>query len=202
MRGVRARGRSRAGFTLGEVIIAAIVVGVLAAVTIPNFTAHKRLKAAEETADILTAIGLALNNSNYTTGANRGFVHIVKFMPLRLTQLQVPITTADKRCSNANYVTADVTNWNKAGPYLGLVVVPNAGVPTPFGFVHDSVKTAGVTGFVEVHIDTVETEDAAALDLLIDRTAGPTVGFLRYQASLAANTQLVRYLVAAGVNHC
>ena len=90
--------RARYGFTLAEVVVAALILAVLAAVTVPQVMDAIDKQRVQETYDILMEIQNGVTNTLGT-----GFIDIVRtgasatntsMMPGSLSQLDKPILSA------------------------------------------------------------------------------------------------------------
>lgn len=198
---------ARFGFTLAEVVVSAAILAIGAAVSIPIFAGYYDNQRATTTRNLLQSLSLSLNNPNAAAG-NLGFLSSLGKYPFRISQLTIKVTTNDSSCSHAKYSTTDTTNYNLHGtapvlspPYSGLPIVQYRGLYTPLGWVHDTVVKGATPGWVELHIDSVSTDDAQMLDIAVDGSSTPSTGLLRYATSTTnANFQLVRYLIPAPLN--
>lgn len=119
----------RSGFTLIEILVTVIVIGVLAAVVIPAIT-------QQATSGDASRIVQDLNNVR--TGIET-FTTNVRQFPGDIEDLQnSPSTTADRNLAGGTYTTTDVSKWN--GPYLEKptpeIGIANSGTSTymPSGF--------------------------------------------------------------------
>jgi prepilin-type N-terminal cleavage/methylation domain-containing protein len=208
--------RCRPGFTLAEVVVTAAILVIIAAAALPALSGYYSQKRVSDTRDILVSLSLSLANHNVAAGG-RGFLRLVnatRKYPGKLSHLTVPILPADKQCQVAGgatvYTAADtgIAGWKVGTPYSGLEIIPNKGVNTPLGWVHDSVvkgtTAAGTTAFAELHIDSVSRDDARNLDLAIDDAIDSTTGFIRFVnatgLSSGSNLRLVRFLISSPVN--
>ena len=162
---------------------------------------------------------VALPVSRYAAGY-QGFVQSVNTKyPQLLHNLTTKPLTTEKSCNNVVWTTApaasaDTTLWNPSGtapsgnaaqfpPFSGLAIVAGKGVYTPLGWIHDSVLksttgTPSITGFVELHIDSLSLDDVQELDQVIDGSVSGTAGLLRFATN--GSFQLARFLVTAPLN--
>jgi hypothetical protein len=121
--------------------------------------------------------------------------------------LRIPITTSDQQCSGAVYTPAQVALWRSTPPFTTLNVATGQGVATPLGWIHDSVlkgtAAAGTAGYVELHIDSLSTDDVAAVDVKIDGASDSTSATVRYTTATgtltSANLHLLRFLIPAPI---
>jgi hypothetical protein len=152
-------------------------------------------------ASTLSSFALSLNNPNGPLG-NLGFVQRVGVFPQQLSHLETPITTAMHNCAGGTYSTTNRDAWAAGAPYSTVLVIATKGVPTPLGWIRDTVFTSATTDYVELRIDSVETNDAQNVDLAVDLFADSTLGVLRYESEPSApgNPELhrLRYLIPEG----
>lgn len=201
----------RSGFTLIEVVVAAVIMVVLAAITIPQVMSSLDKKRIEDTYDILTELHYGLVNSNQT-----GFMNLVRTgasttntttAPLKLSDLSEPIlaggaVTFHNSCgagatATYQYNATAATTWTLGGPFIDRVVSTTAGLRLPIGQLQDTlVRTANpntTPAWIQMRINQVDPADAAALDLRIDGVAGTTTGTIQY--TTAAGISTVNYLI-------
>jgi prepilin-type N-terminal cleavage/methylation domain-containing protein len=190
--------RTRAGFTLIEVAVAAVLIAVLAAATIPTLSEFTSNRDAASTANTLSQIGMgiaAFKTGVLTTGSGTSNTY-----PRFISQLTAPITNANRNsCYNTHTNTA-VNNWAATGPFVTFNIPPG-GLFTPLGVVQDSmVRTPNSAnpGTLAIRM-TVDSIDAIRLDRVVDGGDGGAAGTLRFTFSVlalpAARTADVQYLV-------
>jgi hypothetical protein len=198
--------------TFVEVVVGLAVVGVLAAVVVPEVSGYLANRRAVNTAIIFTSLHYSLNNNNTPLGGT-GFVNTAREAgkdpagryPATLTQLVKPITNTDADCSGATYSGNKVNGWLLGGPFTGLLVTSAIGVTTPMGVIRDGVfvGTGNTVGLIELRMDSVTTQDAENLDFQIDRAFDADAGQLRYTLSAAGagrpDLHLVKYLLPTWV---
>ena len=138
----------RHGFTLIEIVIAAAIVLVMAALTLPSFGSYLDMENAKQARSQLDALRLSITNPN-SVGQNNlagngklGFAQLVvakgsttDIFPSYISQLVIPITTSDFRCRNGNTAvtkytagvatdtTLNVGHWNKNGPFFNQGII-------------------------------------------------------------------------------
>jgi type II secretory pathway pseudopilin PulG len=179
--------RQRAGYVLLVVMVGMAVSAVAAAATIPILFGADRRAAAEETAMLMESIARSLYNPVADTGANGnlGFRQAVNKYPAQLWHLTRLFDQTEDRCDGAAYrsnASNEIGKWQDGpNPYSGLPIVEDKGLPTPLGFIHDTLVIASDNDFVEFHLDSLATEDVQYLDLIIDGAADSTAGTLRYK---------------------
>jgi prepilin-type N-terminal cleavage/methylation domain-containing protein len=195
----------RRGFTLMEVVVAAAILVVLAAVTIPQVLDALDKKRIEDTYDILQEVHYAITNSQ-----NTGFMNIVRTgasansstAPGKLTELSEPISQ-----NNVNYLnscgaggtfnTSAATTWATGGPFLDRAVSATDGLALPVGQLQNSITRTNnpptTPAFLKLAIANVDPDDAAALDVRIDGVAGTATGAIQYTPS--TNPVTVNYLI-------
>jgi hypothetical protein len=174
------------------VMVGLALSAVAAAATIPILFGAERRAAAEETAMLMESLAKSLFNEDADTTANgnRGFRQAVNKYPAQLWHLTRLFDQNEDRCDGAAYrsnASNEIGKWQDGpNPYSGLPIVEDVGLPTPLGFIHDTLKIASDNNFVEFHLDSLATEDVQYLDLIIDGVSDSTAGTLRYKR--ATNT--------------
>src|SRR3954471_17869205 len=157
------RRRSRAGFTLMEVAVAAVLIAVLAAATIPTLSEFLDNRDAAATAETLSELGAGINEfkkdvlTTTSTSSNTypGYIS-------QLTNLITSSGTATTRlnsCGTVHTATA-VTNWSANAPFTTFFV-PIGGLNTPLGMVQDAMTrnppSAGAgTLAIRMNVDSVD----------------------------------------------
>lgn len=184
-RASRAVLRARRGVSLIFVAVTLSVVAVMAAVTMPNLITYQKQKDAVLTAKTLQSLDSTLGR----------WLGIVGQLPQQLHVMVLPFSTSDKTCSGNNFkakaVNQEANNW----PWSGVTIIPSVGVPTPLGFIHDSVLPSTVTtGDGELHVDSLDLDAAQLLDIAVDNGDGPTAGLLRYALSTGTSVAHPIYL--------
>jgi prepilin-type N-terminal cleavage/methylation domain-containing protein len=188
----------RRGFTLVEVVVAAVIIAMLAAVTTPSLLGFLDAQRAQATADKLAALGAgiaAFEAAVKTTAAATSNTY-----PGELSELTNQITTVlatDKNSCGAVFTTTATTNWSNAGPFVTFYI-PTTGYVTPIGTVSDALvrvpSTIGV-GVLKMQLATVE-DDAKNLDQIVDGGDGLAAGVVQWTApSIAGGAVTVTYQV-------
>ena len=143
------RYRDRKGFTLMEVAVAAVLIAVLAAATIPTLSEFMSGREANAVANQLSQIGAgiaAFESSVLSTGSSSSNTY-----PRFISQLTNPITSGNRNSCYGTYSNAAVTNWAATGPFVTFNI-PVGGLFTPLGVIQDSMfrnpnsATAGTLG--------------------------------------------------------
>lgn len=99
--------KRRFGFTLVEVLVTTVVVGVMAAVVVPSVVKHSTSGDSARVASDLGAV---------KSGIEVFAQSVRPRMPGDVEDLINPILETDKGLSGAVYTAVNVTNWE--GPYL------------------------------------------------------------------------------------
>jgi len=180
----------RRGIALIAVVVTLALIAAAAAVVVPVLAGHEQMRDVTETREILQSLEYSITNGTGSANGAQGFrTSIGNKLPARLSQLVIPITSSDHRCSGSKYGGGDINDWNNNGPFSGLYIAVGDGVQTPIGMIRDTVlPTAnakvpnGEMGFV---MDSIAADDAQLLDLLVDGTSPPdsSSGRLLYDAS-------------------
>jgi prepilin-type N-terminal cleavage/methylation domain-containing protein len=209
--------RPRSGFTLIEVVVASVIMVVLAAITIPQVMDALDKKRIEDTYNILMELQYGFVNSQQT-----GFMNIVRTgasatntsaVPGKLTQLSEPIISQNVNYPNScgtgltggtgYYNTTAATTWTLGGPFIDRVVSATDGLALPIGQLQNTlVRTPAfptAPAWIQMRINNVDPNDAAALDLRIDGVAGPAAGTIQY--TTAAGVSTVNYFIPVA-NRC
>jgi prepilin-type N-terminal cleavage/methylation domain-containing protein len=194
----------RRGFTLVEVVVAAVIIAMLAAVTTPSLLGFLDRERAQTTADKLAALGagIAAFEAVVKTSASA----TSNSYPGALSELTNQITTVvatDKNSCGGAFTTTATNNWAAAGPFVTFYV-PTTGYVTPIGTVSDAlVRTpaAGGVGTLKLQLATVE-DDAKNLDLIVDGGDGLAAGTVQWGApGTAGGAVTVTYQVPVA-NKC
>lgn len=184
--------RARRGVSLMLVAVTLSVVAVMAAVTMPNLVTYQKQKDAEFMAKNILSLDSSLDSWLRITGQ----------LPQTLHILVLPPTTTDLTCGGHNISSKAVGQWSNASfwPWSGMTIIPGAGVPTPIGFIHDSVLNSTVaTGDGELHIDSLDADAVQMLDIAVDGSDDPASGLLEYGASPTnSSLYLARFHVHVG----
>jgi prepilin-type N-terminal cleavage/methylation domain-containing protein len=199
------RRRQRAGFSLIEVVVASVIMVVLAAITIPQVMDALDKKRIEDSYNILLDLHYGFVNS-----AQTGFMNIVRTgasatntspVPGRLTELSAPIISNDavnypNSCGATFNLTASTT-WTLGGPFITRVVSATDGLALPIGQLQNALVRSAVPNttpaWIEMRINNVDPNDAAALDLRVDGVAGPAAGTIQYTTASGVST--VNYFI-------
>jgi type II secretory pathway pseudopilin PulG len=185
--------RARSGMSMIIVTVTLSIVAVMAAVTMPNLVTYHKQQDAELTAKVLESLDSTLDR----------WVGFVGQAPQQLHILVLPFTTADQTCSNGGFHKKAPGQWLNFWPWSGITIIPDYGVPTPLGFIHDTLVVSGVSaGDPEMHIDSLDLDQVQLLDIAVDGSDNPTAGILRYALSTGSTAAhplyLARYQAAVG----
>jgi prepilin-type N-terminal cleavage/methylation domain-containing protein len=190
--------RGRTGFTLMEVAVAAVLIAVLAAATIPTLSEFMSGREAHAVANQLSQIasGVAtFKNSVLSSGSSASNTY-----PRFISQLTNPITTASRNSCYATHTGTAVTTWAATGPFVTFNIPPG-GLFTPLGVIQDSMFRApnsATAGTLAIRM-TVDSVDAIRLDRIIDGGDGAAAGTLRITAFTGSGNQTrsadLQYLV-------
>lgn len=168
------------------------IVAVMAAVTMPNLVTYHKQQDAELTAKTLESL-----DSTLRIRSAGSFLGSYGAMPAFLHQLVLPIQQGDPKCNNGSTfkLKTDPQKWLNNAPFSGVVVIPDYGVPTPLGFIHDSIlNRASNNGDAEMHIDSLDQDAVELLDIAIDDGDGANAGVLRYEPSSGTSAAHPLYL--------
>lgn len=193
-----------AGFTLIEVVVAAVLVALLAAVSVPQLIDFIDEQRASNTATILSTLGAGI--STYSTKVLSAGGATNTSWPNRLSELVQPIVANTSLNSCKTTVNAtQVTNWNTNGPFVQYYIVNNANalnaLATPIGQLIDTMtrsSASGTAGTLTMYITGVKTSDATTLDQVVDNGDGATAGQLQWVTTAKADDVTVKFLVPVG----
>ncbi|HEY4304053.1 MAG TPA: type II secretion system protein [Gemmatimonadaceae bacterium] len=167
--------KSRAGFTLIEVAVAAGLMAILAAATTPSFVEFLASHDAQATAKTLSAVasGVAAYESSVKTNGTSTNTY-----PQLISSLTNPITLASKNSCSTSYSTTTSTTllstYTAAFPYVTFLI-PTGGLSTPLGMIQDQlVRTPAnaSVGTLSIVMPAVDSTDAIRLEREIDGDDG------------------------------
>jgi prepilin-type N-terminal cleavage/methylation domain-containing protein len=195
--------RARKGFTLMEVAVAAVLIAVLAAATIPTLSEFMSGREATTVATQLSQIaaGVATFKTSVLTTGNSASNTYPRF----ISQLTNVITSSGAAASSRNscynqHTNTAVTNWAATGPFVTFNI-PVGGLHTPLGVIQDSMfrsPNSANVGTLAIRM-TVDSVDAIRLDRIIDGGDGAGAGTLRITAFNGTGSQTrtadLQYLV-------
>jgi prepilin-type N-terminal cleavage/methylation domain-containing protein len=194
----------RAGFTLIEVAVAAVLVALLAAVSVPQLIDFVDKQRAQTTANMLTALGTGISTYSAKVLSATGTTNTS--WPNRLSELVQPIVsgTSLNSCKTAVNAT-QVTNWNTNGPFVQYYITGNVNalnaLSTPVGNLLDTMTrstASGTAGTLTMYIIGVSTTDATNLDDVIDGGDGQASGQLQWVTTAKPDSVIVKFLVPVG----
>ena len=196
--------RTRRGFTLIEVAVAAALLALLAAATVPVFVDYLDMRDAETTAKTLASIATGI--ASYETSVKTTTAAGTNTYPHKISMLANTIATTDSNsCGTAYGGTATnlVTSFNAAFPYVSFYI-PAGGYQTPVGQVQDiltRVPATATVGRIEIVMPSIDSMDALRLERYIDGddgsvTANRSGGTFRIN-SVSGNRMNVSYVVPA-----
>jgi hypothetical protein len=146
-----------------------------------------------------------------TNTGNTGFMNVVRTgtntltsttAPGNLTQLSEPISQNSasylNSCGgNGTFNTTAATTWATGGPFLDRAVSATDGLRLPIGQLQSAITRSAnpptTPAFLKLAIANVDPNDAAALDVRVDGTAGTSAGAVQYTPAAAPVT--VFYLI-------
>ncbi|MHB0948266.1 MAG: prepilin-type N-terminal cleavage/methylation domain-containing protein [Gemmatimonadaceae bacterium] len=142
--------RNRRGFTLIEVVVTAVILVLIAAVTVPIVAGSLREADARETARILAELSRAVTYQAPQGDGRQGFYQRITVYPMLVSHLTSGIATTERNSCGALYAAGNVTSWNTAatgGPFFPFQATragadasnPSGGVVTPLGTVIDTI---------------------------------------------------------------
>jgi prepilin-type N-terminal cleavage/methylation domain-containing protein len=167
------RSRSRAGFTLPEVLVTVAIVAVLAAMVVPAVTQQIGKGDAPAFASSIGSVRTALTS----------FVADVRKLPGELSQLSTAITGTDEDLATTvdggtAYIAGVVSRWR--GPYENSGVTSGQ-IPLGMGWTtrDDLVDSLGYIVITLGKAGAV-IADAEELDNAVDNGNGATQGLVRW----------------------
>lgn len=170
--------RTRAGFTLPEVLVTIAIVSVLAAIVVPTVTSQIGKGDDSRFESSIT---------NVRTGIT-AFVSDTRRFPRRVSHLFNGIT-GQNDLFGAAYGATVAGRWR--GPYVSGALALNDSLPMSLAFMRDSLVdsslVAGTSGYVIASLMGVTTQtQAARLDTLIDAGNGFDAGILQWTPNAGA----------------
>ncbi len=191
-RDLRRRGSAskvRGGFTLIEMIVVLLILGLLAAVVIP--VVAERANSADPTR-------VATDLQNLTTGYNLFHLDLRPRYAGDLEDLATAISTSDQDITNTAYNAGAVNKWD--GPYMDFSIVDGATIGTGAGgAIQDSLQGYNASGDVRVNqADIADGHFIAAVILGIDSDEFTLVNNLVDGSSEASPTSTGKLRFKAG----
>lgn len=187
--------RIRSGFTLLEVVVAAVIIAMLAAVTTPYLVDFIDNQRAQTAATQLSALATGI-------GAFEAVVHgsTTLTYPGRLSELSNIVTSTSLNSCGAGIGSTAVTNWTSFGPFVTFNITPSVGFNTPIGIVSDTMTrspNSAAAGFLILRMNA-DSADANRLDKIVDGGDGGTSGTVRFGFNATLGQDTVRYYVPVG----
>ncbi|MDB4876518.1 MAG: hypothetical protein JWM41_2964 [Gemmatimonadetes bacterium] len=207
--------RSRKGFTLMEVAVSAVLIGILAAATVPTLSEFVETRDAESTAKTLATIanGVAAFKTAVVAGAAGTNVY-----PKNISYLTNAITATSLSSCGTTYsavgpTTNLVANWTANAPFVPFYIQGGgtSALATPLGIIQDAMIRSGTTavvGTLAIQMLAIDSMDAVRLERVIDGDdatgANLTTGLLRITfngSGTAARTADIQYVMPVA-NKC
>jgi prepilin-type N-terminal cleavage/methylation domain-containing protein len=212
---------TRVGFTLVEVIVAAVILSLLAAVTVPQVMDAIDKKRVQDSYDILVEIQGGITNTLGT-----GFIDVVRtgasatntsMMPGKVSELSEPIqsnqlTTYPNACganaavnttfgafsgANATSGTSAQTTWTIGGPFIHRVVSQVDGLALPIGQLQNTILRT-ITSVTAPPMGATGATTAQWIRLRINNVDGPDQVALDLLVDGVAGTNVGRVQYVAG----
>jgi general secretion pathway protein G len=179
--------RRRAGFTVVEVVVAAVLVAVLAALLIPAVAGRVRDGQTSALAQSLDALSHAI--TAYRIDVRR--------YPTRLQDLTTPppVGTTEDPCGRV-VPAAFLDNWR--GPYLPVAVTA-AGLRVGDATVQDELTAdpggfgINSVGYLLIEVEGVDEETAISLDDAFDGGDGSEDGGVRWATPSSSGQVTLTY---------
>jgi prepilin-type N-terminal cleavage/methylation domain-containing protein len=197
--------RASRGFTLAEVAIAAALMAILAAATVPSFVEYLAQRDVESTAKTLASIASGIVSYETTVKMNGGTTNTY---PRKISYLTNQIATTDTNSCGVRYSVAGTTTtllstYSAAAPFVSFYIPPG-GLNTPVGTISDNVvrnPNSATVGTISIVMSSIDSADAVRLERYIDGTDGNiaanrTSGIFRITATAFPKMD-VSYIVPA-----
>lgn len=191
------------GFTLVEVAVAAALMALLAAATLPSFIEYLEMRDAETTASYLSSMATGIASYESAVHTNGGTTNTY---PRRVSYLTNQIATTDTNSCGARYSTVNtstlLSTYNAAAPFTNFYIPP-AGLQTPMGTIQDLLTrnpTTATVGTISINMNSIDSTDAIRLEQYIDGDDGTvaanrTSGVFRINSFPSAGKANVSYIV-------
>lgn len=197
--------RSRRGFTLMEVAVAAVIIAMLAAVSAPSLIYFLDKQRAKTTGDLLASVGagIAAFGNGVKTAAGATNTTYPGFISELSTQIVLGSAIFHNSCGVAGTFNANaVSTWATNGPFVTFFI-PAGGLQSPLGLLQDSLvrnPASATAGTLGIRLSAIDTADATLLDQVVDGGDGGASGVLRI-GNVSAGHADITYLVPVGA-HC
>lgn len=180
----------RAGFSLGEVLIAVAIVAVVSAVTIP--IVFNKMRSSQEAALSQTFVGLSQGIAEFKRATTR-YPELLQYLT------EKPLDTDDDICNN-NLGATNVSFWR--GPYASRSIT-SSGLLVGEYTVSNTLRFGNAaSGLDTLYIDVPSVETAVVNDIESQFDAGAasgTTGTIQYTAPVNGLSTL-SYLIL--INSC
>jgi type II secretory pathway pseudopilin PulG len=190
--------KDRSGFSLVEIVIAAVIVMVLAGVLIPQLSTYLDQQRITDTGTTLAAVRDGI------TDKTNGYYAKIAINPGRVSELSNRPTAlnaaVDDNSCGAQVTAAQQTLWDNNAPFVKFLI-PRTGLPTPIGTAEDTlwrVPLSATVGVSRIVFKTVDQADVTALDVSVDGGDGAATGAVQW----VTGPPLVMYYVVPLNNKC
>ena len=187
----------RPGFSLVEIVIAAVIVMVLAGVLIPQLSTYLDQQRITDTATTLAAVRDGI------TDKTNGYYAKIAINPGRVSELSNRPTAlnaaVDANSCGAQVTAAQQTLWDNNAPFVKFLI-PRTGLPTPIGTAEDTlnrVPNTATVGVTRIVFKTITLTDITAMDVAVDGGDGSATGAIQW-----TTTPLVMYYAIPINNKC
>jgi prepilin-type N-terminal cleavage/methylation domain-containing protein len=180
----------RAGFSLGEVLVAVAIVAVAAAVTIP--VVFNKMRSSQEAALSQTFVGLSQGIAEFKRATTR-YPELLQYLT------EKPLDTDDDICNNDLGVT-NVSFWR--GPYASRTITASGLLVGEYTVSNTLRFGNAASGLDTLYIDVPSVEAAVVNDIESQFDAGAasgTAGTIQYTAPVSGVSTL-SYLIL--INSC